>query len=77
MKAGNTEQPDASLIGPLPRQGEPDSLQARGVDGSAMELRAVSLVLQGMLRQFRYRSYASDASQASPQSSCAISAVGL
>ncbi|SEO66586.1 hypothetical protein SAMN02990966_02497 [Rhodospirillales bacterium URHD0017] len=77
VKVSNTEQPDPSPIGLLPRQGNPDSLQSRGIDGSAMELRAAPLVSQGMLPQLIYRPYASASSQASPQSRFAMVAVGL
>ncbi len=74
---GNTEQPYPGLINRLPLQSSRYSPQRYRVDGGGMKLRAVPVVVQGMLPQFRYRSYASEASQASPQSSCAISAVGL
>lgn len=55
VQGGNAEQPDPSLISPLPRQGDQDFLQTRSVDGGAMELRAVPLVLQRTFPQLTYR----------------------
>jgi hypothetical protein len=46
-QVGNTKQPYPDLIRRLARQSEQDSRQSRSVNGGAMELRTVPLVLQG------------------------------
>ena len=55
VQVDDAEQPYPSLISPLACHGEPDFLQTRSVDGGAMALRAVPLVLQGMPSQLMYR----------------------